>query len=90
LLDSWVKERTEDLKINHDILQRACEERDIIMNKTAIDIRSSLATIKGLCYLGMKEAHDYRCYFDRSTVASDNLLEIIKNLVYNRSSTERK
>ena len=55
LLDKKVKERTQELELNRDVLLRACNERDIIISKAASDIRSSFVTIKGLCHLGLKD-----------------------------------
>ncbi len=58
LLDMKVRERTQELENNRDALQRACEERDILIDKTSNDIRNSLATIKGLCSVGLKDVND--------------------------------
>ncbi|WP_276370548.1 tetratricopeptide repeat protein [Chryseolinea sp. H1M3-3] len=58
LLDMKVRERTQELENNRDALQRACEERDILIDKTSNDIRNSMATIKGLCSVGLKDVND--------------------------------
>jgi hypothetical protein len=58
LLDKKVRERTQQLESNRDELQRACEERDILINKTSIDIRNALATIRGLCGVALKDIQD--------------------------------
>jgi hypothetical protein len=58
LLDMKVRERTQELETNRDALQRACEERDILIDRTLKDIRNSLATIKGLCSVGLKDVND--------------------------------
>ena len=55
LLDQRVKERTRELEMNRDALQRAWQERDALISKASSDIQSSIATLKGLCFLGAKE-----------------------------------
>jgi hypothetical protein len=42
ILDSKVRERTKELEVNRDALQRASLERDALINKASIDIRSSI------------------------------------------------
>ena len=53
--DEKVKERTRELQVNQDALEHAWQERDLLINKASSDIQSSIATIKGLCYLGQRE-----------------------------------
>ena len=55
LLDERVKERTRELELNRDALQHAWSERDVLISKASADIQSSIATLKGLCFLGAKE-----------------------------------
>jgi len=55
LLDERVKERTRELEMNRDALQRAWQERDELISKASSDIQSSIATLKGLCFLGARE-----------------------------------
>ena len=86
LLDKKVKERTQELELNRDVLQRACNERDIIISKAASDIRSSFVTIKGLCHLGLKDNGEAHHYFNKLNVTSDNFLEIMKILVHHKRS----
>jgi tetratricopeptide (TPR) repeat protein len=82
LLDEKVKERTHDLELNRDALQRACEARDALLHKTSSDINHSLATVKGLCLLGLKDIEDphARQYLEKMNTASDNFSVILRNL----------
>jgi tetratricopeptide (TPR) repeat protein len=57
LLDQKVKERTRELEISKDRLQRAWHEREIMISRASSDIQSSIATIRGLAYLGSRELH---------------------------------
>jgi len=58
LLEIKVKERTKELELNKNELLKAYKEQDSLMTKTAQDIRSSLATIKGICSVGLKDITD--------------------------------
>jgi tetratricopeptide (TPR) repeat protein len=55
LLDTKVKERTQELELSRDEVQRVWQERDILMSKVANDVRGSLATLKGLCFLSLND-----------------------------------
>ncbi|HEX6223134.1 MAG TPA: tetratricopeptide repeat protein [Chryseolinea sp.] len=55
LLDEQVKERTKELEMNSNALQRAVQERYVLISEASSDIQSSIATLKGLCFLGSKE-----------------------------------
>ena len=52
LLDERVKERTRELEMNRDALQRAWQERDALISKASSDIQSSIATLKGVVFPG--------------------------------------
>lgn len=82
LLDKRVQERTKELELNRDVLQRACEERDILLDKTSIDIRTFLITIKGLCSTGLKDLDDplARQYLDGMNTAADSFSVILRRL----------
>lgn len=58
LLELKVKERTKELEQNRNELLRSINERDVLIEKTAQDIRSSLATIKGICAIGQNDITD--------------------------------
>lgn len=72
LLERKVRERTHELEFNRDALQRSCDERDVLLQKMAADIRSSNATIKGLCNLAKKDVSQVDRYLDEVYAASDN------------------
>ena len=81
LLDRKVKQRTEELAINHDALLKAAQERNALAEKAASDIRSSVATIKGLCLLGSRDIHGAPGYFDKVKVVSDGFSDVVNKLV---------
>jgi tetratricopeptide (TPR) repeat protein len=82
MLDKKVKERTQELELNRDALQRACEARDILLHKTSADITNSLATLKGLCLVGLKDVDEPRArqYLDKMDTTADNFSVILRNL----------
>lgn len=82
LLDTRVRERTKELEVNRDKLERAWLERDAIIHRASIDIRSSIATIKGLCILGMKDIDhpDAKDYFSKVDSTSDRLSGVISRI----------
>src|SRR5574339_729805 len=55
MLEQRVKERTSELEQHHSLLLKSMRERDIQVERMSNDIRSSLATIKGL---GVLVSHD--------------------------------
>src|SRR5688572_314717 len=55
LLEEQVKERTIELELNHNFLLKAMLERDVQFKRMSNEIKSSLATIKGL---GVLVSHD--------------------------------
>ena len=85
LLEQKVKERTVELEQNRDALQRSLEERDIQAKKISTDIKSSLATIKGLCAVGLKdiEAQGANQYISKIDGTSDHLLNIVNRTFSN-------
>jgi tetratricopeptide (TPR) repeat protein len=82
LLDSRVKERTIALELNKDTLERACQERDLLLEKTSMDIKTSLATMKGLCALSIKEVQDPVAlrYIEKIKSTSDKFFETLSRL----------
>lgn len=56
LLDQRVVERTKELEISYEHLRKTLEEGDLTLEKTAADIRSSIATMRGLTTLALREA----------------------------------
>lgn len=75
LLELRVNERTKELELNRNELQRAFSERDLIIEKTAQSIRSSLASIKGICEVGLKDVSEpgARLYIQKIEETSDSL-----------------
>ena len=55
LLEDKVKERTIELELNHKLLLKAMQERNVQFQRMSSEIKSSLATIKGL---GVLVSHD--------------------------------
>lgn len=58
VLDEKVKQRTRQLEENQNALLRASEEKKIIIERTSLDMKSSLASIKGLCHVALHEVSD--------------------------------
>ena len=78
-LDIKVKERTKALELNQRELQRAWRERDVVISKASADIQSSMATIKGLCFLGLKDIDHPKApdYLHKMSNTSDQLFNIL-------------
>lgn len=88
VLEEKVKERTRELELNRDTLQRSLDERSVVFHKVSTDIRSSLATIRGLCSLGLteKEATDRNQYIRRIDLTSESLLNMLHKTFANGTS----
>jgi tetratricopeptide (TPR) repeat protein len=87
LLDKKVQERTHQLQLNHDSLQRASQERDILLQKISSDINNALVTLKGLCSLGMKDIQDPHAleYISKMNTTSESFSKILTKLHLIRS-----
>ncbi|HTE30081.1 MAG TPA: tetratricopeptide repeat protein [Chryseolinea sp.] len=85
LLELRVRERTRELEVNRDLLARSLEERSIEMQRISVDVKRNIATIKGLCMLGMKEGEGLSTsqYIDKIDCTSDQLLSIVNRFVSN-------
>lgn len=79
-LEQKVKERTIELERNNDALLRSMEEQALIFQKVSSDIKSSIATIKGLCSLSLAESESSfgGQYVHKIQATSDQLLRIIE------------
>ncbi|HEY3406249.1 MAG TPA: tetratricopeptide repeat protein [Ohtaekwangia sp.] len=55
LLDKKVEEQTRELEKSYRELKLAMEQRDATIRKVAVEIRNSMATVKGLCATGLKD-----------------------------------
>ncbi|WP_276370538.1 tetratricopeptide repeat protein [Chryseolinea sp. H1M3-3] len=84
LLDEKVRQRTRELETNRDELQRAWRERDALITKAATDIRSSVATMKGLCFAGLKDIDHPKApeYLQKMNLTSDQLGCILNTILY--------
>ncbi len=84
LLDEKVRERTQTLVVNRDALQRVCEEHDALILKASSDIKSSIATIKGLCFLGLKgiDHPNAAQYLGKMDSVSDQLSDVLNKMFY--------
>jgi tetratricopeptide (TPR) repeat protein len=85
LLDQKVIERTRELELNRDALIQANQEMDILISRTSDDIKSYLATINGLCVVGMQDIEDplsreYMVKIDLTSEALSSNLQKINSL----------
>ena len=86
ILDEKVTERTRELQINQDALERAWNERDLLIHRVSTDIQSSIATIKGLCFLGQHEVDHAKMedYWTRIGSTSERLSSIFHRLSHHK------
>lgn len=77
LLEQRIKERTIELEENHNLLLRSIRERDIQTERMSNEIRSSLATIKGLGRLVLNDLNmtNTSMYVGKIEETSNNLLD---------------
>ena len=75
LLEQKVKERTMELETHHIQLLKSLDERNQQMKRVSADIKSSMATIKGLCQLSLQDVSVSNAgqYIDKIERASDDL-----------------
>ena len=57
-LDQKVQERTLELESSHRALRQEVEQRDVAVVKTITEINSAVATMRGLCSVGLKDGDD--------------------------------
>jgi tetratricopeptide (TPR) repeat protein len=81
-LDHRVKERTLQLEDNNQALLHASQERETLINHTSSEMKSLLATIKGLCAISLLDISDpkARQYMTRIDHTSNDLTLVLKNL----------
>jgi hypothetical protein len=89
LLNARVTSRTKELEANRNELMRHNEERDILIARTTQDIRSSLATLKGICSIGLKDISDEnaRDYLFKIEEISNSLSNALYSLKYGKGTT---
>ena len=75
LLEQKVKERTMELETHHIHLLKSLDERNQQMKRVFAEIKSSMATIKGLCQLSLQDVSVFSTgqYIDKIERASDDL-----------------
>jgi nitrogen-specific signal transduction histidine kinase len=75
LLEQKVKERTMELETHHIQLRKSLDERNQQMKRVSAEIKSSMATIKGLCQLSLQDVSVSNAgqYIDKIERASDDL-----------------
>jgi tetratricopeptide (TPR) repeat protein len=82
VLDEKVNDRTRALKQSHESLILATREKKMLVVRTSEDIRSSLATIKGLCAVGLQDISDSNAkhYVIKMKSASEQLSFVLQDL----------
>lgn len=85
LLDQRVVERTRELEASYEHMQRSLEEDELAFKKTVADVRSSIATMKGLSSLAMREAKN-----EESQIKIQKISEAVDNLSSTLDSTQEE
>ena len=85
LLEIRVRERTRELEQNRDSLQHTLDERSVVFRKISMEFRAALATVKGLCSLGLADqaSENQRQYLRKIDLTSDELSRILTNTLSN-------
>ncbi len=78
-LEQKVRERTVELEKSNDALVRSLEEQTIVFQKLSSEMKSFIATIKGLCSLSLtdSETAEGGQYIRKIETTSDQLLGIV-------------
>lgn len=82
-LDHEVRERTKDLIMTNEALQQVNSELDNFIYKTSHDIRGPLATLKGMCNLGLIDIKDPMAldYLEKLDFTAEKLNTILTRLL---------
>lgn len=80
LLDKRVAERTHDLELSRNILQRSSDERGRFTKRVSAEVNQRVATIRGLCITGLRDTHHATQYLEKINATSDSLTSIISLL----------
>ena len=82
MLDKKIEERTRELELSRDELLNAFKERDILIYRASEGITETINTIKGLCFIGIKDVSDpvARSYIDKIDKTSHHLASHLKSL----------
>jgi tetratricopeptide (TPR) repeat protein len=91
LLDRKVVERTHELRMNQELIQRAFEDKALLVQKTTSELHSLISTTKGLCFLGRQEKDINRCqeYWRRLDATTEGMGSTIAKLSATQTSRER-
>ena len=78
-LEQKVRERTMELEQSNDALVRSLEEQTIVFQKLSSEMKSFIATIKGLCSLSLTDSETANGgqYIRKIEATSDQLLGIV-------------
>jgi tetratricopeptide (TPR) repeat protein len=91
MLDRKVIERTHELRVNQEVLQRALEEKALVVHKVTSELFGSIATSKGLCFLGRQETDVERSqdYWKRLDATTDGMRLIVGKLSQTENSKDQ-
>jgi tetratricopeptide (TPR) repeat protein len=91
-LDKLVEKKTEELKLVNLSLKEMNDELNTFIFRTAQDIRSPLATLKGMCYVAMMDVKDEstREYVTRINSTTEHLQTILRRLLIINSINSTK
>lgn len=82
LLENRIEERTRELHLSRDELLTALKEREIMIHRASDGIKETISTVKGLCFVGIKESVDptARSYMDKISHENNQLNVHLKYL----------
>lgn len=82
LLELKVKERTKTLEMDQAELIKACKERDLLLERTVEQVRTSVVSINGICINGLIVPGDVKAlrYFKEVEETSNSLSNALKLL----------
>ena len=80
ILDEKVREQTTALQQSYDALLRASKEKEILLQRTSSDIRNSIATLSGLCAVGLQDITDpdAKEYISKINFSSRGIARVLK------------
>ncbi len=84
MLEKKVRERTEELENNQQILKRSLDERVVQFRKIAHEVKSYIATVRGLCYLSLRDqpsVYDDQ-YIKKIDKASEQMLGTLDRMAF--------
>ena len=83
VLEIKVNERTEDLNMTIEALNKVNQELDNFIYKTSHDIRGPLATLRGMCNIALKDVKDQQAleYLSKLDFTAEKLNTILTRLL---------